>query len=628
MRLFFLFIMTFSTLLSAYNIDEMLDLYRKDNDLSKKTKNESLGLLTVYTRDDIERMQAHNLGELLNTLRSFRYDENMFGLPDVFHTDPSLYSSDMVKIFINNHEITSAYAGSGLFIYGNIDLGFVDHVEIYEGSTSSYINSEPSVITIKIYSKDPTREVGTNVQGYAGSRGINHENISYASTSKSVNYYVYASHTKQNRTHYEHDNHDLSRDYKNSHVLMTLDYKNVKLGAEYIDQNMNSFLALSMFATPKNSYSNYRLKRVSSAMNFLDDDSLKLSLTFIRINEDMNLYTDRTRWSQNPAALLLTQDSLVFNTIDDVYNVKLEKRFKLSRHSFIAGSEYIKKSLHDTTVYDNGVKKSNPSYTNNSILSFYLQDDYALTDNQLLTASVKENIYNTKTNIVQGNFKTYQMRLGYIITLQENVFKLFASQMQLATEQYALESEANPKIETLRIRDFSAEYSKNIAKHTFGTCLEYIQNENPQSIIEQGGIPKYFDNYSGSIKYDYKFDLFNTFKSMLYVNRYHNPVEKQAETVNGAFVRFLNTWKKFDIYNEADYYHVQHSPIDGINYNAGVRYRATQSLIFFIKGVNIFNSAAKSRYSYIKMNGFVPEQKSLYISPIDQTFTVGMEYSF
>jgi len=38
MKLFFLYILTFSTLLSAYNIDQMLDLYRKDSDLSNKTK--------------------------------------------------------------------------------------------------------------------------------------------------------------------------------------------------------------------------------------------------------------------------------------------------------------------------------------------------------------------------------------------------------------------------------------------------------------------------------------------------------------------------------------------------------------------------------------------------------------
>ncbi|QOP46478.1 TonB-dependent receptor plug domain-containing protein [Sulfurimonas paralvinellae] len=627
MKLFFLLVILFSTLLQAYNIDQILDLYRKESDLSKKTKNESLGHLTVYTRDDIERMQAHNLSELLNSLRSFRYDENLFGMPDVLHADPATYASDIVKIFINNHEITSAFAGSGLFIYGNIDLGFVDHVEVYEGSTSSSVNSEPSVVTIKLYSKDPAREVGTNIQAYAGSRGTHHENISYAAASDDLKYYAYASHSKVERTDYTHDTYDLSRDYQNKHALMTVNYKNVKVGAEYIDHKMDPFLSLSMFATPKNGDIDYKLKRVSATSTFLNDDSLKLSLSFIRINEYLNLNMDRTRWTTNPAKLLLPQDSLHSNSIDDVYNVKVDKKFAYKANNFIIGSEYIKKSLHDTVAYNNGILESNPTFVDNSIFSLYIQDDYILTESQMLTASIKQNYYHSKSNATQRNFDTFQARLGYIVTSKGSTFKAFASQMQLPTEQYALSSAANAAIEVLRIRDVSAEYNKNIANHTIGACLEYIQNENSRITISQGA-PKYYNNYSASVKYDYKFDAFNNLKSMLYANRYHDPATTEDKRVNGAFVRFLNTWRKFDFYNEADYYRVKKTPINGINYNVGIRYKPTASLIFSVKGTNIFNSAAKSRYSYIKMNGFVPEQKSLYIFPIDQTFTVGMEYSF
>ncbi len=627
MKLFFLFIMTFSTLLSAYNIDQMLDLYRKDSDLSNKTKNESLGHLTVYTRDDIERMQAHNLGELLNSLRSFRYDENLFGMPDVLHTDPGMYASDVVKIFINDHEITSAFTGSGLFIYGNIDLGFVDHVEIYEGSTSTYVNSEPSIVTIKLYSKDPARELGANIQAYAGSRGTNHENVSYSSASEDLKYYVYASRSDIDRTHYVHDGYNLSRDYKNSHALMTVDYKKIKMGAEYIDHKMDPFLSLSMFATPKNGDISYKLKRVSATTTFLQDDSLKLSLSFIRINENLNLNMVGTRWTTNPLALFLSQDSLVSESTDDVYNVKLEKKLAYKANHFIIGSEYVKKSMHDTKTYNNGVLSTSPTLIDNSILSFYLQDDYALSANQIVTASVKHNDYHSKSEITQRNFDTLQTRLGYIATSKSSSFKAFASQMQLPTEQYVLTSVPNAEIEVLRIRDVSAEYSKNIENHTIGTCLEYIQNENSQIMIAQGAA-NYYNNYSASVKYDYKFNLFNNLKSMVYLNKYINPVTFATETVNGAFVRLLNTWRRFDIYNEADYYRVKKSPINGINYNVGIRYKATDSLIFSAKGTNVFNTAAKSRYSYVQMNGFVPEEKSLYISPIDRTFTVGMEYSF
>jgi len=91
MKIFFLLFLIFSNALFAYDIDQMLDLYRKESDLSQKTKNEALGHLTIYTRDDLERMQAYTLSDLLNSLRLCRYDENMIGLPDVLHTDPSIY---------------------------------------------------------------------------------------------------------------------------------------------------------------------------------------------------------------------------------------------------------------------------------------------------------------------------------------------------------------------------------------------------------------------------------------------------------------------------------------------------------------------------------------------------------
>ena len=628
-KFLFVLIVLYSNILFAYDIDQMLDLYRKDSDLSEKTKDESLGHLTVYTRDDIERMQAHNLNELLNSLRSFRYDENLLGMPDVFHTDPAVYSSGVVKIFINNHEITSAFAGSGLFLYGNIDLGFVDHVEIYEGSTSTSVSSEPSVITVKLYSKDPERELGTNIQGYVASRGTHHENISYSNASKDLKYYLYVSNTNRDRVNYTHDNHDLSRDNTNIHALATIDYKNIKVGAEYIDHQMDPFLSLSMFATPTDGNINYKLKRVSSAISFLDDNSLNLSLSFIRINEDLNLNSDGTRWTDKESRIFISKDSLVSSTIDDVYNVKLEKKLTYKENNVVFGAEYVKKSLHDTVTYNIGVLDSTPSYVDNSIYSVYLQDDYMLSSDQIITASLKHNSYTSKSDLDKRDFTTHQVRLGYILTSDTDTFKAFASQMELPTEQDVLTAVSGSKIEILRIRDVSFEYTKSIQEQSIGIVFEYIQNENSAIVaIENNVTDKYYNNYSVSLKYDYHFDAFNKLNSMLYINDYYNPVTVQNEIVEGGFIRLLNSWRKFDIYNEANYYHLEDSSIDGISYNIGIRYKATQALIFSLKGTNIFDSAAKSEYNYIHFNGITPEVKSLYISPIDQTVIAGMEYSF
>jgi len=629
LRVLFIIFILFSNILSAYDMDEMLDLYRKSSDLSEKTKDESLGHITVYSRDDIERMQAHNLSELLNSLRSFRYDENAIGMPDVLHSDPSVYSSGVVKIFINNHEITSAFAGSGLFIYGNIDLGFVDHVEIYEGSTSSRVSSEPAIVTIKLYSKDPAREAGTNIQGYVGSRGSNHENISYASASDDLKYYVYVSNTHNNRTKYQNKDHTLSRDSENIHALATIDYKNIKFGAEYIDHKMDSFLSLSIFGTPKQSDVKYDLQRLSSSVTFLDDDSLKLSLSFVRIHEYLNLNTDGTMLSTGLPNLLLPTDSLHSKDTDDVYNVKLEKELVFKKNNLFFGAEYMKKDLHDTASYRNGVLDTTPVSVDNTIYSLYVQDDYILFDNQIITASFKHNIYDNKSDVDEKSFTINQFRLGYIATSKTSMFKVFISEIELPTEQAVLTSVDSASIEILRIRDISIEYNKHIGNNLFGISLEYLENENSILVLSSNNaVKKYNNNYSAGVTYDYQFDGFNKFHSMLYLNQYYNHINLEPETVQGANFRLLNSWKKFDFYNEANYYHVKDTQIKGTNYNIGVRYKATAALIFSLKGVNIFDSAAKSKYNYLQMNGFTPEVKSLYISPIDRTVTFGMEYTF
>jgi iron complex outermembrane receptor protein len=627
MKLFVLLLIIFSNILSAYDIDQILDLYRKDSDLSKKTKDESLGHLTVYTRDDLERMQAYTLSDLLDSLRSFRYDENMLGMPDVLHVDPSLYSSDIVKIFINDHEISSAFTGSGFYLYGNIDLGFVDHVEIYEGSASTYVTTGLSVVTIKLYSKDPTRERGGHLQVNGGSRGSHYENISYAGIDNDFKYYLYASHKKTNREKYEHDKHTLSRDYKDQHALMTLSYKNLDLGAEILEHKMDPFLSLSMFATPKDGDINYLLKRLSATMTFLDDDSLKFSATFIRVNTHMNLNMNGTRWTIDRTKLDLSDDSLLSDSVDDTYKVKLEKKVNLKKHHLVIGTEYLQKDLHDVVVYNAGILDTTPDYVNDQIVSAYVQDDYALYKNQIITASVKYNHYNSRSDKANRVFDTTQYRVGYIVTSRSEVFKAFASQMELPTEQYALDSTPQTSIELLKIRDYSAEYSKRIKAHKIGICYEYLENENPLFIREKGST-KYYNNNSVSLKYEYKFDPFNSLKSMIYYNQYHSRITTVTQKVEGGFVRLLNSWKKFDFYNEADYYHLRNSAINGIEFNTGIRYKATTALIFTFKGVNIFNTAAESQYDYVNLVNGTPELKSLYIPPVDSSFTVGMEYDF
>jgi len=628
MKFLILFLTLFSSYTFAYDINELLDLYRKENDLSNKTKNEALGHLVVYTRDDIERMQAYHLSDLLKSHRIIRYNENLFGMPDYLHEDPIPYSSDLIKIYINDHEISSAFTGSGLFLYGNMELGFIDHVEIYSGISSNHVSTEPSVITIKLYTKDPIREEGASLQGYIGSRGTNHLNASYANTDKDLSYYFYASRSDANRQEYTHEGHTLSRDSQEFRALLTLSYKNFNVNAEVVQHTMNPFLSYSMFATPKESSIDYLLGRVGFTLAFLDDDSLTLTTSFSRIDEKADFKMDGTRWSSDFEDFFLPEDALQTNSTDDVFDLKLQKTFNFGMHHLISGSQFRSKQLYDVSAYSLGVKDEDPEYVDSKILSFYLQDDAMITDKQMVSLSSKINIYTNASNRNDEQFETYQARIGYIYTSDTNMFKSFVAFMQMPTEQHALTISKSYGADILDIYSFTAEYQHTFKKHRFEIFTHIIDNQINPDLAITGDVPDTMKTYGGSLKYTYDFDQFNSLESNLYAYETTSPVTGEDLKSISGYLHTLNSWNQWDLFNELIYYERLDSDTHGTDYTAAIRYHANNDLTISLKGNNIFNTAAKSEYRYLDRSTLIPSLQSLYYSPIDQFFALGLEYKF
>lgn len=66
-RNFLLFSILITNLFSDENIEMLLKQYRSESELSKITEKESAGLANIFTRDDLEKMQAHTLLDVLKT---------------------------------------------------------------------------------------------------------------------------------------------------------------------------------------------------------------------------------------------------------------------------------------------------------------------------------------------------------------------------------------------------------------------------------------------------------------------------------------------------------------------------------------------------------------------------------
>lgn len=116
---YLLYILFYCISVNANEIDALLESYQTESELFKKTKDESAEHLTVYTRDDLEMMQVETLKDILKSIR----------------------------IYLNQNELILPIFGSGVSLFGNIDMDFIDHVEIYEGFSSFKFGIEPASIT-------------------------------------------------------------------------------------------------------------------------------------------------------------------------------------------------------------------------------------------------------------------------------------------------------------------------------------------------------------------------------------------------------------------------------------------------------------------------------------------------
>ena len=121
-------------------------------DLSEKTKLENSGIRTIYTRDELNRMQVHYLKDILKVLYPINYRENYFGVTDPYNPNTKVpFMSGSIKVYIDDQEILDGIYGSGLSVYGNMDIDFVDHIEIYFGIPTYQYSTEPAVMLIKLY---------------------------------------------------------------------------------------------------------------------------------------------------------------------------------------------------------------------------------------------------------------------------------------------------------------------------------------------------------------------------------------------------------------------------------------------------------------------------------------------
>lgn len=604
-------------MMSAEGLDDLLDTYTHNSDLSEKTKLESAGTVTVFTRQDLDIMQARNLKDLLKSHPVLRYTESRFGTPDLLYSGGTAsFSSSAVRVYLDNQEITSAIFGSGFAGTGDLDLNGIDHVEIYLQSPSFEFSTEPTYLLIKLYSKVAERDRGGRLQLSYGSRGYNRENIFYAQEFQDFSYTASLSRLDDRREAHESHGIPVQRDEERYTFMGSVYSKEHKLQVLAARSDPDISISASPRATYAVSESYYDFLHLGYETSCFKD-------TFFSIvygQGSIGGHRKEADGFESPFS-----PELQFDRSENTLTAELRHTFESERNRLIVGAKFRHKHFKSDEIKVNGAVIPSDDYDRQDIYSLFAEERYSVSERQVVNLGL--HYADVENNADIEDTDLFQFRLSHTFLLGDWAFKTLLYHMESLVEPYLYTD--FPTVGTL-----SPQTQESINEEIKYTSEEsavrfvFIYGSIEDGFVQTptGGFTNNSEKLSGmnaQIEYTHTFDLDN--KIITSISR--NYIESDTINKVSAFVRSLNRSGKFAFFNELIYDHDQRTKKDYFDYSAGVKYHHDKDLTFSIKGENIFNTGYEESYFRIDPNTGIAEEP-LLMSPVEQRFYATVEYLF
>ena len=561
------------------------------------------------------------LKDVLKSMPFMTYQEGGVATPGIANVGSEINYMPSTRLYIDNHEVSSTYFGSAFYIYGDMKLGFVDHIEVYQGGNGLEFGIEPSLRTIRVYTKTPHRENNTQAKVLADNRGSLSEHIYSGQEIDDVEYGVYVSGNKNNREDFNHKGSNLSKDTKKTHVLMTLKTKGFSLLTSRYDSLQDGFAGLGANKTPEGTneinkyhqflYASYDIFDNLTAYASIDDLMSKMNYNELHGYNGGLSSSLEVKWKEN------------------IYKGGIKGNKRVASNNFKYGFEYAEKTLKpEVSEYENLNTLNVRGPTRINLNALYVEDSLKITEASTLTATAKIDHF---SNNYKNEAKIEPVfRLGYTYDFDED-YKAkisynhtYISPSLFYTTTYSGKTQVNPNILPSHYNELSTEFAKKSNNTQVKIGAVYLELEDG---IYFNSTSKRYDNIDTKVnstnlylEYKYSFDLFNSLNFNVY--RGFNSDKSQYSSNRGASARLLNTYNKFNFFNEityrSGYTSVENIKIDdGFDYSLGASYKVNKKLSFDIKGENIFSTAIQT-----------PILGLGSVGNIDKTFIFGMEYLF
>jgi len=617
-------------LLFSESIDDILKEIEVKSDLSEKTKLQNGGISFIWTRSDMERMQINKLQDVLEKLPSIEYKESSYGFPDLFtYGDNKAFVSNNVRVFINNQEIATGMYGSGFMLLGNMDLDFVDHIEIYLQNPSYEYTTEPTMILIKLYTKTAKKDNGGKVRASYDIRNSKSGSVYYAHQNENNwNYFGYFSYNQNKRKKYYVDNQQVSRDYPTYHSLASVYNDNNRFLLEIISQNKDSFLDTSIDNTPTKA-------KVNSDFIHFGYDSNYQNIYFLL---DYDYKLTKSYFSDDVDALkdydYLYPIYSQISTIDsNVYNAELKYKYITQKNTLITGIKYRYKTFEYSTLFRNDVALPKTGNDIQIVKSIFLENQYSLKENSILNIGIMREDVNNNNSDQQDDIFNYRLTHTYVN--KNFTFKTIMGHIEFSIDPFLVNSTGffikDNTIKKVKENNWAeniiTKYDKNryeflVSYAVFNNYLvpdltdRYLLYNTSQKV-------RNFDIYTSWTREYNEIDKF--FLSYEY-QRYNAPIIDKFKK-HKIVANNINSFDKFDLFNEFIFIHTNDDEENYFIYNLAIKYHYLDDVVLSLKGENLLNHSYKQYYMRADATTLAPLPPTK-IQTIDRNIIISLEYLF
>jgi len=622
--IFFIFTVIYSeNIIATTDIEHLLTEYNQKNRASSKTIDENKGNLILFTREDIEKMHASRLKDIFKTLPLIYYHENRYALPDPMTSgmfEP--YRSSYIRVYIDGVEVTQGWAGSGLVLYGDINIDFADHIEFYYTTPSYESSTEPAYMTIYIYSKDASTDSGVVAKISQGSRGYGEQSVNYGDKVGDVSYMINFAHTDAKREKIDNGTSTpLSRDFTENQLFAYIKNDTQTFHIQILDKDTDSLAGASWDATPIESTMDYLNVHMDYVVQL--NSAWKLTVAYDWLKTDFDEEDDYPLMT----SIAQGSNSIHGYAINDTFTTELTYKQNIQNHHLLAGIKGRYKRLQSIKL--DGESSFEPDFSLEKIYSVFLQDQYVIDDKQLLSIGVSCTHIDRNANVSSDDLLQY--RLGYIYNNNNLTYKTYIFRTEFAIEptMRSFGPDNFNGLEPQRTYGISSEFNYQTLYKKIRLGLIYMEDKN--SILQLGlsDTTKNTKYYIALLDSEYKFDINNKIAIFLYAAHYKHIYSYDDLDDISAYLSFFNSYKNIDFYN-GFVWHI--NSLDWKNYidwTSTISWNIKENISITLKGDNILGKAKETnifRFDPSKTPEMLMEP--LHISPIDRSFSINVEYRF